>query len=156
MNIRLASLIGIFLAAAGVARATDGTNLSAVDQWEADRTTIFQAADVDLKDFQWIARPVVIFADTPAQPVFAEQMELLDARIDELVERDVVIIVDTDPDARTDIRRKLRPRGFMMTLIGKDGGVKLRKPFPWNVRELTRSIDKMPMRRRELQSSRAE
>jgi len=39
-------------------------------------------------------------------------------------------------------------------LIGKDGGVKLRKPFPWSVRELSRSIDKMPMRQQELRDRR--
>jgi len=38
----------------------------------------------------------------------------------------------------------------MLVLIGKDGGVKLRKPFPWNVREISRVIDKMPMRRQEI------
>jgi len=150
MNIRLASFLGFFLASAGAVNATDGADLSAVEIWELDRTTVFQAADVDLKDFQWIARPVVVFADTPRQPAFEEQMELLVDRINDLADRDVVIIVDTDPDARSDIRRKLRPRSFMLTLIGKDGGVKLRKPFPWDVRELSRSIDKMPMRRREL------
>jgi hypothetical protein len=41
----------------------------------------------------------------------------------------------------------------MLTLIGKDGGVKLRKPFPWDVREITRSVDKMPMRQREIRES---
>jgi len=35
-------------------------------------------------------------------------------------------------------------------LIGKDGKVKLRKPRPWTVRELSRVIDKMPMRQQEL------
>ena len=39
-------------------------------------------------------------------------------------------------------------------LVGKDGGTKLRKPFPWDVRELTASIDKMPMRREELRRRR--
>ena len=37
-----------------------------------------------------------------------------------------------------------------MVLIGKDGGVKLRKPSPWSTREISRSIDKMPMRQREI------
>ena len=47
-------------------------------------------------------------------------------------------------------RRKFRPRGFMLTLIGKDGEVELRKPFPWDVREISRSIDKMPLRQQEI------
>jgi len=85
-------------------------------------------------------------------PRFREQMELLMERPEELLERDVVIITDTDPAAMSDIRTKLRPRGFQLTLIGKDGGVKLRKPFPWNVREISRSIDKMPLRQEEIRS----
>ena len=138
--------------AATMAVATDGTaeSPSAVEQWEADRTVVFDAQDVDLEDFLWIARPVVVFADTPADPAFQQQLSLLNERIDELVDRDVVLITDTSRSDLSDIRRKLRPRGFMLTVIGKDGGVKLRKPFPWDVRELSRSIDKMPLRRQEI------
>ncbi len=143
--------IAAALAVATPALATDAT-LSPREVWEADRTTVFDAADIELADFQWIARPVVVFADTPADPAFSRQLELLNARLDELTERDVVLITDTNParEERSAIRTKLRPRGFMLTLIGKDGGVKLRKPFPWDVRELTRQIDKMPMRRQEI------
>lgn len=116
--------------------------------------TILQAIEVNLSDFLWEKRPVVVFADSPNDPAFVEQMELLTARIEVLNERDVVLITDTDPEARSDIRLKLRPRGFMLALLGKDGQVKLRKPLPWNVRELSRVIDKMPMRQRELRDGR--
>ena len=68
--------------------------------------------------------------------------------------RDVVVFVDTDPKARSALRKKLRPRGFMLAIIGKDGQIKLRKPLPWDVRELTRSIDKMPLRRQEIDEAR--
>jgi len=67
-----------------------------------------------------------------------------------------VIIVDTDPAARTETRTKLRPRGFMMTLIGKEGRVNLRKPFPWDVREITHAIDKWPFRQEEIRAQKAE
>ena len=145
------ALLAALLAAPAV-RATDGADVDTtpVALWQADRTIIFDAAEVALDDFKWIARPVVVFADTTADPAFQRQIQLLSQRIDELVERDVVIIVDTSPDDKSEIRRKLRPRGFMLTLIGKDGGVKLRKPFPWDVRELTRSIDKIPLRQQEI------
>ncbi len=92
----------------------------------------------------------MIFADSPADPLFAEQMQLLLSRIDDLRLRDVVLIVDTDPSARTAIRQELRPRGFGLVLVSKEGDVELRKPAPWNVRELTRSIDKMPLRQQEI------
>lgn len=113
------------------------------------------ADEVNLNDFLWVARPVVVFADTPADPRFIEQMTLLEARPGDLAARDVVVIVDTDPDAASDLRTKLRPRGFMMVIVGKDGGVKLRKPSPWTVREITRQIDKMPLRQEEIRLKKA-
>lgn len=125
-----------------------------VDRWREDPSVSFEAVDVTLDDFRWIARLLVVFADDPAVPAFQEQVDLLMSRLDDLIARDVVVITDSDPEAMSDIRRQLRPRGFMLALIGKDGTVALRKPFPWNVREITRSIDKMPLRQQELRESR--
>ncbi|NSX56521.1 DUF4174 domain-containing protein [Parasulfitobacter algicola] len=125
-----------------------------IDQWRADPKVQLDAIDIDLNDFIWLARPVVVFADSPNDPRLREQIELLAARSDVLAERDVVVLIDSNPDANSDIRRKLRPRGFMLVLIGKDGGVKLRKPFPWDVRELSRVIDKMPLRQQEIRDKR--
>lgn len=112
------------------------------------------AAGVTLPEFLWLKRPVVVFADTPADPAFAEQMRLLEEFWPELAERDVVVITDTDPARESDARTRLRPRGFMFVLIDKDGTVAQRKPFPWSVREISRAIDKMPTRREELRSRR--
>lgn len=153
MKARIFLVFAAVMAFAGPVRATDGVVLSPLEAWQAEPSTVFDAADVTLEDFQWIARPLVVFADSTADPRFREQMELLADRPEGLIERDVVVIVDTDRANPSDIRRKLRPRGFQITLIGKDGGVKLRKPFPWDVRELSRQIDKMPLRQQEIRSS---
>ena len=106
--------------------------------------------DVDLREFLWIKRPIVVFADTPNDPRFIEQMNLLRADIPAIVTRDIIVLTDTDPDARSELRRTLRPRGFMLVLMDKDGGVKLRKPSPWDMREISRSIDKWPTRQQEI------
>ena len=112
-------------------------------------------SDTDnLTEFLWQARPIVVFADSPNDPRFEQQMALLEEQAAALKTRDVVILTDTDPQNASELRKSLRPRGFMMVLIGKDGGVKLRKPFPWNVREITRSIDKMPLRQQEIKDRR--
>ncbi len=111
--------------------------------------------ELNLNDFLWEKRPIVVFADTPRDPAFIRQLDLLEARSDALAARDVVILTDTNPDELSPLREKLRPRGFMLVLIGKDGGVKLRKPFPWSVRELTRAIDKMPLRQQEIRDRNA-
>lgn len=138
-------IAGLISTATGVVAADDTPEI-----WPP-----LEASEINLNDFLWVARPVVVFADTPADPRFVEQMTLLESRIDDLAVRDVVVIVDTDPDARSELRTKLRPRGFMMVIVGKDGGVKLRKPSPWSVREITRQIDKMPLRQEEIRLKRA-
>lgn len=107
---------------------------------------------VDLEPYLWRHRLIVLFADSPNNPLIEEQIELLLASEDELLDRDIVVLSDTDPLAKTPLRQKLRPRGFVVILIGKDGEVKFRKPFPWSVREISRAIDKMPLRQLELQS----
>lgn len=108
------------------------------------------ATDLSLEEFKWVARPLIVFADSPADPRFQEQIDLLLSRPEELVDRDVVVLTDTNPSARSQPRQELRPRGFSIVLLAKDGTVELRKPFPWDVREITRVIDKMPLRQQEL------
>ncbi|WP_372836889.1 DUF4174 domain-containing protein [Puniceibacterium confluentis] len=107
-----------------------------------------------MSEFQWLKRPVVVFANSPADPRYVEQMQLINERLDVLADRDVVVITDTDPGARSAIRQKLRARDFMIVLISKEGTVVLRKPFPWDVRELSRSIDKLPLRQQEIRDRR--
>jgi hypothetical protein len=110
------------------------------------------AQDVTPDALMWQARPVVVFADTPQQPQFAQQMRLLSEDPEPLLLRDVVIITDTNPTAMSVWREKLRPRGFSLVLMDKDGAVVIRKPLPWSVREITHAIDKMPIRRDEIRS----
>ena len=44
----------------------------------------------------------------------------------------------------------------LLVLVGKDGQIKLRKPFPWDVRELSNSIDKTPLRQQEIRDAQGE
>ena len=108
------------------------------------------AAEVTLDQFLWTNRAIVVFADSSLDPRFQEQIELLEADLEELLIRDIIIIVDTNPAVLSESRTKLRPRGFMLVLVGKDGQVKLRKPAPWDVREITHAIDKWPIRQKEI------
>jgi hypothetical protein len=113
------------------------------------------ASDVTLGEFLWVNRLIVVFADSPRDPSFLRQMELLALRPETLLDRDVVVITDTDPATPSAIRTKLRPRGFGFVLIDKDGVIKLRKPSPWDVREISRSIDKTDLRQQEIRDARA-
>lgn len=127
---------------------------SVLDRWNADHTIVFDGAEVVPEELIWQARAVVVFADSPQDPQFIEQMQLLMERIDALAERDVIVIADTDPANPSVLRTALRPRGFMLALLGKDGRTAQRKPSPWTVRELSRSIDKMPLRQQEVDARR--
>jgi hypothetical protein len=108
------------------------------------------AADVPLQDQMFLTRPVVVFADSPNDPNYIRQLELLARDYPALQERDVIIVVDTDPDARGEWRQKLRPRGFSLVLLDKDLRPTIRKPLPWDVREIAAAIDKFPLRRQEM------
>lgn len=111
---------------------------------------VLEAVDTLLEDHLWASRPIVIFADTPLDPRFQEQLSLLQERPGPLIERDVIVILDADPDARSDARMTLRPRGFSMVILQRDGHVALRKPTPWTVREIMRAIDNLPLRVEEM------
>ncbi|MGB0796374.1 MAG: DUF4174 domain-containing protein [Paracoccaceae bacterium] len=106
--------------------------------------------DTDLSSYRWTHRPIVVFANSPEDVNYTRQIKMLESGLNQLLVRDVVVLTDTNPSEVSPLRELLRPRGFALLLIGKDGQVKLRKPFPWSVRELSRAIDKMPMRRQEL------
>ena len=112
------------------------------------------AAEVVLSDFLWLKRPIVVFADSANDPAFQTQLRNLAEDPGELIKRDVVILTDTDPANPSDARQRLRPRGFSMVLLDKDGAVKQRKPLPWSVREIVHAIDKFPLRQQEIRDRR--
>ena len=120
------------------------------DAAEAMSSFILDAATTDPDEFLWQSRPIVVFADTVADLAFQIQVAALEASPLGLLERDVVVIFDADPSAGTAWRKKLNPSGFSLVIMDKDGEVKQRKPVPWSVREITRAIDKFPLRREEI------
>jgi hypothetical protein len=109
--------------------------------------------ETNLEDFAWTHRPILVFANSPNDINFESQVAMLRGNISELTERNVVVLLDSDPKANGLLRKTLRPRGFVVILVGKDGQIKLRKPFPWDVRSISRTIDKMPMRRQEIKAN---
>ena len=108
--------------------------------------------DTSLETFLWKKRPIIIFSDSPEDVNFKLQIEMLEENSEAVKERDIIILTDTNPEEKSFLRKKLRPRGFTLILIGKDGQVKLRKPFPWKMREISSIIDKMPIRKQEINS----
>jgi hypothetical protein len=120
----------------------------------APAATSEPAPQPTLDDLLWIARPLVVFADSPADPRFVRQMQALEERLPELEDRHVVILTDTDPAANGPLRQALRPRGFGVVLVDTDGRVARRHPNPVSAREIINAIDRMPSRREETGSRR--
>jgi hypothetical protein len=143
----------------GQSPGADAAAVPASDETEAGASEgtgpILNAAETTLEEWLWLKRPVVVFADSPADPRYVQQMQFITDRIEALVDRDVVVITDTDPAARSSVRTKLRARGFMLAILAKDGTIVARKPAPWSVREISRSIDKLPLRQQEVRDRRA-
>ena len=121
----------------------------------AEEPHIIKSIDPEttLEGFAWTHRPIIVFANSPNDINFKRQIAMLRTSIIELEERNVVVLLDADPVANNPLRKALRPRGFAIILVGKDGQIKLRKPLPQDVRSLSRAIDKMPMRRQEIKAS---
>lgn len=146
------------LAIAGQIHAQSGSDpltIAAAEAGDAEMEMVDpleprDASALTLEEFQWVARPIIIFADSPNDPRVAEQLALLADRPDPLLERDVVILVDTDPSARSAIRTALRPRGFSLVVMQKDGAVGFRRPSPRDVREIIRGIDNFSFRQEEM------
>ena len=148
-----ALVLAAFLPLAATAQSTAEASQSSETTAAATAPAPFgpmDAAEVVLADQLYLKRPVVVFADSPNDPNFIRQMELLMLDLPSLDTRDVVLVVDTDPAAKTEWRLKLRPRGFSLVLMDKDLAAVIRKPLPWEVREITRAIDKFPLRRQEV------
>lgn len=151
----LALMTGLFFALPSVALPDGNAQTAGAAQTldvapdASDPMAPRDARDVTLEEFLWIARPIIVFADTPADPRFQEQMEMLAARPEPLIERDVVIIVDTNPAEPSALRTALRPRGFSLVIVQKDGRVGLRRPSPRDVREIIRGIDNFALRQEE-------
>ena len=123
-----------------------------VDELESQAETLqfLNAVDVDVREFIWEWRLLVVMADSPNNPDFERQLTAIAERADEFLKRDVVVIFDAEPAANSPLRQVLRPRGFVTAIIDKDGEVKARRPSPRTGRELMAVIDKFPSRRQEI------
>ena len=104
----------------------------------------------DLTQYRWHNRPLVIFAPSKTDPAYVAQMAMLEKQKAELADRDIIVFSDTSPTANGTLRKQLNPKGFEVVLVGKDGGMKLRKTTPLNTEVLLSTIDKMPMRQAKL------
>lgn len=154
-NFIIAALCATLVGTVSQAVAQDENPEATLEADPALTLTLIPAATTTLDAFKWQNRVIVVFADSALDPSFSEQIELLSARPESLTERAVVVLTDTESDPKGDIRAKLRPHGFALVIIDLDGRVMLRKSAPWDLREITRAIDKTPLRQKEIRDAKA-
>tara|TARA_R110002124_G_scaffold106467_4_gene258263 strand:- start:4355 stop:4834 length:480 start_codon:yes stop_codon:yes gene_type:complete len=137
---------------AGPAPGTTAQTLGVPDTAMAElepALQILDAAGIDPEEFLWDRRIVAVMANSPRDPAFIRQMEDIREQQADLLERDVVVLFDADRNSGSLLRQMLRPRGFMLAIIEKDGQIKQRRPSPRDVREISAAIDHFPLRRQE-------
>lgn len=113
-----------------------------------------------MEQFRWKHRPLLIFAPSPDDERYRDQIEKFQGRSREIEDREMVLLHIFEQDGNGEETQALRDRygvrngEFLVVLVGKDGGTKLDASEPLNPAEVFDLIDAMPMRRKEIQNRR--
>jgi len=119
---------------------------------------------MDLAQFQWKNRLLFIFAKDVNHPLFKELQSQIAAQKADVEDRDLIVFevpaqgparMNTNPLDRKEadsIRIHFAVPGdtFSLILIGKDGGIKLKRDDQVDLSEVFGLIDSMPMRQNEM------
>lgn len=108
--------------------------LAIAPTYAADTTSLAP----DLSPYQWKNRVLVIAAPHHTDTQYREQAASLISVYRGLLERDLIVLT------------RFGGAAFTITLVGKDGGVKLKRDKVLSSAELFSVIDTMPMRRDEM------
>ena len=120
---------------------------------------------MDLTQFQWKNRLLFIFAKDVKHPFFRELQSQITAQKAEVEDRDLIVFevpekgparMGTTPLDRQQVD-SIRNHfavpidTFSLILVGKDGGIKLKRNEQVDLKDVFGLIDSMPMRQREMQ-----
>lgn len=119
---------------------------------------------MDLTRFQWKNRLLFLFAPDRSHPYFNHLYSQIIEQKSEVEDRDLVIFsvllqgpsqmntTAIDRQEADSIRDQftIPPDDFSLILIGKDGGIKLKRNDRVDLAEVFELIDSMPMRRNEM------
>jgi hypothetical protein len=96
---------------------------------------------MDLDTHRWRNRLLLVFAPSEDDERYRALRRELQRQEHEIVDRDLLIF---------HILESVNPGQFIVVLIGKDGGEKLRGGREVDIAEIFSLIDSMPMRQREI------
>jgi hypothetical protein len=137
--------------------------LAAVVGW-VSITWDTEATAMDLDQFKWKNRLLFVFASAANDPNFGALRREIAAQPAEVTDRDLVVFEILDSGASKMNGSRLDPqsaaffrdhfavgqKAFTLILVGKDGGVKLRRHDRVALAEIFALIDSMPMRKEEM------
>jgi len=123
-----------------------------------------EALSMDLTKFQWKNRLLFLFAEDANDPSFKNLQSQIMAQKAEVDDRDLIVFevpargparMNNSPLDRKEadsIRTHFAIPGntFSLILVGKDGGIKLKRSDQVDLREILGLIDSMPMRQNEM------
>ena len=123
-----------------------------------------ETLSMDLTKFQWKNRLLFIFAEDAEDPFFKNLQSQIMAQKAEVDDRDLIVFevpaqgparMNNSPLDRKEadsIRTHFAIPGntFSLILVGKDGGIKLKRSDQVDLREILGLIDSMPMRQNEM------
>ena len=123
--------------------------------------------DLNLSEYRWENRVILLFASDSADEYYRRQAELLKSETAGLADRDLMVVSvfaegESNLDGKSITERsadRLRNRywdksdTFTFILLGKDGGVKIRADDIVEIDQLFGRIDSMPMRQREMRNN---
>jgi hypothetical protein len=124
-----------------------------------------ETLSMDLTQFQWKNRLLFLFAEDASDPIFTNlQRQIMDQK-DEVADRDLIVFevpakgparmgtAPLDRQQADSIRNHFDIPGntFSLILVGKDGGIKLKREDRVDLSDVFGLIDSMPMRQREMQ-----
>lgn len=112
----------------------------------------------DLSNYTWKNRIVILYENDTNTADVKSALQIIDNNTSKFTERDILVFVYKDNvfysvnRKATDIKKSdILPKtndGYI--LIGKDGGIKSKALYPFNLEQLFNLIDSMPMRKSEM------
>lgn len=122
------------------------------------------AMDLDTEDFQWKKRLLLIFSTERADPLFNSIVNEISSRRGDVEDRDLVIFEILESGAskmnssELELQKaasfreplKIPKNTFTVILLGKDGGIKLKRNENVRLEEIFQLVDSMPMRQDEM------
>lgn len=119
---------------------------------------------IELNRYLWKNRLLLVFAPSEHDARYRDLKRELREHGDAILERDLLVFhvlengvsrlgpspIDAQSAALLRDRFSVNPGQFLVVLIGKDGGEKLRRGGELDITEIFSLIDSMPMRQREI------